>query len=170
MRELPHGLHVTVTSPASTKATLRIHRPAWAERGARIEKPDSLSLTATGDAWLLDGVWAGVQTIVVHLPDEVRCEVTSGDVGALLQGYDLLVAHPSPANAWLLDALPGELPTVLWSASSPDDKGRIVVSASLKARTDPNQPDQWKPLELTPLRAAMRPNEAAWFLFRLRQK
>ena len=44
LRETEDGLHITLQSPGATKATVRIHRPAWAREAARIETPKSLSL------------------------------------------------------------------------------------------------------------------------------
>ena len=66
-------------------------------------------------------------------------------------------------------SLPHVRPVVLWSAALPAKDGRIVVPASLKADADPTRPEQWKLLELAPLRAvAGQPHEAAWFSFQLR--
>ena len=169
LQETEDGLHISLESPVSTKATVRIHRPAWAGDGARIEKPAALALTATKDAWFVDGVWDGAHEIVVHLPTDLRCETAPGGAGALLRGHDLLVAHRTPTNAWLLDALPQALPVVLWSASLPTSDGRIVVPASLKADADPDRPEQWNLLELAPLRSVGgRTQGPAWFSFRLR--
>jgi DUF1680 family protein len=170
LRETDDGLHVTLTPPAAINATVRIHRPAWAQAGARIEKPESLTVTETKDAWLIDGLWNGTQQITVHLPTALRSEPASGNVGALLRGHDLLVAHRVPANAWLIDAMPGVCPVVLWAAALPSPTGRVVLPASLKANADPNRPEQWKLLELAPLRAVVgQPHDAAWFSFQLRE-
>jgi hypothetical protein len=79
-----------------------------------------------------------------------------------------LVAHRSPTNAWLIDAMPGIRPVVLWSAMLPAKDGRVLVPASLKPDADPNRPEQWKPLELSPLRAVIgKPHDSAWFSFQL---
>ena len=43
-------------------------------KAARIDKPAGLSLTATEDAWSIDGVWDGIQEIAVNLPTDLRCE------------------------------------------------------------------------------------------------
>jgi DUF1680 family protein len=168
LHEIEDGLRITLESPVSTQATVRIHRPAWARDGARIEKPAAIALRETGDAWLLDGVWSGPQEIVVHLPTTIRAEPAPGNAGALLRGHDLLVAHRSPTNAWLIDAMPGIRPVVLWSAMLPAKDGRVLVPASLKPDADPNRPEQWKPLELSPLRAVIgKPHDSAWFSFQL---
>ena len=48
------------------------------------------------------------------------------------------------------------------------DRGRPARHAA-KPDADPKQPEQWKRLELAPLRALTGlPHEAAWFSFRLR--
>ena len=75
-----------------------------------------------------------------------------------------------PANAWLIDRLPTTRPVVLWSAPLPTTDGRIVVPASLATDASPDRPEQWRPLELAPLRAqgAARQSQAAWFSFQPR--
>lgn len=169
LRETDDGLQATLTSPVSTKATVRIHRPAWAREGARIEKPAALSLSETPDAWLIDGAWNDTQAIAVHLPTTLRSEAAPGNAGVLLHGNDLLAAHQTPNNAWLTDALPKVRPVVLWAAALPMKEGRIVVPASLDADADPTRPRQWKLLELAPLRSvAGQPHRVAWFSFQLR--
>ncbi|MEA1951718.1 MAG: glycoside hydrolase family 127 protein, partial [Planctomycetota bacterium] len=169
-REIEDGLHITLQSPAETKATLRIHRPAWAREGGKIETPAGLTLHETKDAWLAEGTWKGKQEVVVHLPMDLRIEQVSGDMGAVLRGHDLLVAHRCAANAWLMDNLPGTIPTLLLSKAKPDKSGRVLVPASLKKDADPNLPEQWKQLELAPLRAvAGRHHDAAWYLFHIKK-
>lgn len=169
LRETEDGLHITLESPLSTQATVSIHRPAWAQEGARIEKPEALSLRETQAAWWVNGVWSGPQEIVVHLPTTLRSEAAPGNAGVLLRGHDLMAAHRISANAWLLNSLPGVRPVVLWAAALPAKDGRIVVPASLKADADPNRPEQWKLLELAPLRVLTgQPHEVAWFVFQLR--
>lgn len=104
----------------------------------------------------------------MHLPTALRAKPTAGDAGILLRGHDLMVAHRSPANAWLMDALPGVRPVVRWTEATAAENGHVLVPASLKTDADPNRPEQWKQLELAPLRAvAGRPHEAAWFSFQL---
>ena len=167
-REIEDGLHITLQSPVETKATVRIHRPAWARDGARIETPAALSLRETKDAWFVEGTWKGTQKIVVHLPTALRSEEVPGGVGVLLRGHDLMVAHRNPANAWLMNTLPGIRPVVRWTAATAVENGRVQVPASLKTDADPKRPEQWKQLELAPLRAvAGEPHEAAWFSFQL---
>jgi DUF1680 family protein len=169
VHETEDGLRVIVKSPTATKATVRIHRPEWAKEGARIEKPAGLSLIDAEAAWLIEGVWDGRQEIVVHLPATLRSEPAPGDAGVLLRGHDLLVAHRVPANAWLMERLAIARPVVLWAAAMPAKDGRIVVPASDVEDADPNNPAQWKLIELAPLRALTgQPHEAAWFSFRLR--
>jgi DUF1680 family protein len=169
MREIADGLRITLQSPIATQATVRIHRPAWAREGARIEKPAALSLRELDGAWFVDGNWTGAQEIVVHLPTTPRSEATPGNAGVLLRGYDLLAAHGVPANAWLTSAMPNVRPVVLWNTALRAENGRVVVPASLKADADPDRPEQWRILELAPLRAATgRPHAAAWFSFQLR--
>lgn len=55
-RETEDELLITLRSPAKTKAAVRIHRPAWAKEGARIETSADLSLRETKEAWFVDGV------------------------------------------------------------------------------------------------------------------
>lgn len=169
LHETENGLHITLESPVSTKATVQIHRPAWAKDGATIKKPTALALRETPDAWLLDGVWNGPQEITVQLPTTLRSEAAPGNAGVLLRGYDLLAAHRVPANAWLLDSPPSVRPVVLWAATLPTKDGRVVVPASLNVDANANQPEQWKLLELAPLRSVVgQPHDAAWFSFQLR--
>ena len=87
--------------------------------------------------------------------------------GILLRGHDILAAHGGPANAWLTDHLPAVRPVILWASSLPTTDGRIVVPASLTADADPARPEQWRPLELAPLRAQgpARQSQVAWFSF-----
>jgi hypothetical protein len=75
-----------------------------------------------------------------------------------------------PANAWLIDRLPTTRPVVLWSAPLPATDGQIVVPASLTTDADPDRPEQWRPLELAPLRVedAARHSQVAWFSFQPR--
>ena len=99
LRETEDGLHITIESPAPTKATVRIHRPAWAGEGARIEKPAALSLTATKDAWLVDGLWDGAQEIVVHLPTDLRCETAPGGAAPCCEAttcWSRIARRPTP--------------------------------------------------------------------------
>ncbi len=106
----------------------------------------------------------------MHLPTALRCEPASGSAGVLLRGNDLLAAHCVPANAWLLKPLAKARPVVLWAAALPAKDGRVRVPASLKTDADPNRPEQWRLLELAPLRAMTgKPHPAAWFSFRLRR-
>ncbi len=169
-QETGDGLHVALESPATTKATVRIHRPAWGRAGAKIGTAPSLSVSETNDAWLVEGDWNGRQEIVVHLPIGLRSEAAPGDGGVLLRGHDLLVAHGTETNAWLTEALPSVRPVVLWDAAMPVREGRVVVPGSLKADADPKRPEEWKLLELAPLRAAAgKPHAVAWFSFRPRE-
>jgi DUF1680 family protein len=168
VRETEDGLRIVVKSPTATKAAVRIHRPEWTQDDVRIEKPAGLSLRDDKAAWLVEGVWDGSQALVVHLPTTLRSESAPGDAGVLLRGHDLLVAHRVPANAWLMERLAVARPVVLWAAALPAKDGRIVVPASDAEDADPNNPEQWKLLELAPLRALTgQPHDAAWFSFRL---
>ena len=169
LREIDNGLHITLKIATATKASVRIHRPAWAQEGACIEKPVALALTDTKEAWLVDGVWNGTQEITVHLPANLRSEAAPDGAGLLLHGHDLLVAHRVPANAWLMDHPGGVRPVILWVAALHGKDGRIVVPASLVADANPTRPEQWKRLELAPLRALTgQRHEASWFSFLLR--
>lgn len=168
VKETEDGLSATLHSPAPTKAALRIHRPAWAQQGARIVAPVGLTVHESPEAWFIEGLWAGEQVVTVHLPTVLRSE-PAGAGGVLLRGHDLLVAHHRPCNAWLTGKLSGVRPVVLWSAAVPAAGGRVVVPASLAAGADPKHPEQWNRLELAPLRALTgQPHEAAWFSFQFR--
>jgi DUF1680 family protein len=167
--EAADGLHVCLGSPVATKTVVRIHRPSWAAEKVCIEAPSDLSIRETKDTWFVEGTWNGDREIVAHLPTALRSEPTGADSGVLLRGYDLLAAHRSPANAWLVAPMATVRPVVLWAAALPSEDGRIVVPASLEKDPDPNRPEQWKRLELAPLRAMTgQPHETAWFSFRLR--
>lgn len=169
LREMKDGLRISVQSPTTVKATVRIHRPAWAKEGSRIDAPASFAVIEAKGAWLVEGVWDGEQQLSVHLPMILRSETAPCNVGVLLRGHDLLVAQRVPANAWLLDSLPGVPPAVLWAATLPSQDGRVIVPASIRPDADPSRPEHWKLLELAPLRGvAGRPLDAAWFSFRLR--
>lgn len=169
LRETEAGARISLQGPTKTKATLRIHRPAWALQDAKIETPATLAVSETKDAWLVEGVWDGLQELSVHLPTSLRSEAAPDGAAVLLRGHDLLAAHPCPANAWLLDAMPNTRPTVLWAAALPVKDGRVVVPASIEPNADPAKPEQWKILELAPLRSvAGQPHVATWFSFRLR--
>ena len=168
LKETEDGLYITLQSPSPTKATVCIHRPAWAAQAAGIVAPTGLAVQKAPEAWTIEGFWVGQQTVTVHLPTVLRSEPAAGG-GVLLRGHDLLAAHRLPCNAWLMQKLPGARPVVLWSAAMPATDGRVVVPASLAADADPKRPEQWKRLELAPLRALTGlPHEAAWFSFRLR--
>ena len=68
-----------------------------------------------------------------------------------------------------MNHLPNARPVLLWTAATAAKNGRVRVPASLDTGADPKRPEQWKPLELAPLRAvAGQPHEAAWFSFELR--
>lgn len=169
VRETEDGAKVSLTSPAKTRTALHIHRPAWTSQGARIEAPATFAVNETKDAWLVEGEWDGLQEVSVHLPMDLRSEAAPGNAAVLLRGHDLLAAHPGPTNAWLLDAMPGGRPTVLWAAALPAKDGRVVVPASMDPNADPAKPEQWKLMELAPVRStAGQPHVAAWFSFNLR--
>jgi hypothetical protein len=110
------------------------------------------------------------QELRVHLPIALRVETASDGSGILLRGHDILVAHGAPANAWLTDHLPATRPVILWSSAMPTTNGWIVVPASLAADADPGRPEQWRSLELAPLReqGAARQSQLAWFSFQPR--
>ncbi len=177
--ETEDGLKVTLRPPKSIAAEVRIHRPAWAEgegrnpkaegRGpeARVEAPRGLAVREEGDTWVITGNWSGSQQLNIHWSPVVRTEQSGNGTGVLLRGHDLLVAHRSPANAWLTGPLPSTRPVVLWSASLRSQDGRMVVPASLTPNANPERPEQWHSLELSPLRAqaAAPEHQTAWFSF-----
>ncbi len=174
VRETRDGLTVGLEPPRPIKAQVCIHRPQTRNLGASagsVDVPEGLTVKADGDMWVVSGMWRGAQELRVHLPVGLRVETGSDGTGVLLRGYDLLVAHDTPANAWLTDKLPSTRPVVLWSAALPMTEGRIVVPASLAADADPAQPEQWHRLELAPLRiqGPVRESQTAWFSFRPRE-
>jgi DUF1680 family protein len=173
LRETGDGLSIRLEPATPVKADVRIHRlqvPGPDAQGGSIDAPMGLKVRADGDVWVVSGTWRGAQELRVHLPTALRIETASDGTGILLRGHDLLAAHRVPANAWLTDNLPARRPVVLWSAMLPMTDGRIVVPASLAADADPGKPEQWRPLELAPLRVqgAARESQTAWFSFQPR--
>jgi DUF1680 family protein len=173
LRETGDGFSIRLEPAKPFKAEVRIHRmPLQGEdaQAGSIDVPKGLKVRAEGDAWVVSGVWSATQELQVHLPIALRVEAARDGSGIFLRGYDLLAAHRVPANAWLTDKLPAARPVVLWSEMLPMTNGRIVVPASLAANADPGKPEQWRPLELAPLRVqgAARESQTAWFSFQLR--
>jgi DUF1680 family protein len=173
LRETGDGFSVRLEAAKPVKAEVRIHRlqiPGQGAQAGSVEAPKGLKVKADGDAWVVSGTWRGAQELRVHLPTGLRVETVSDGSGILLHGYDLLAAHRVPANAWLTGKLPATRPVVLWAAMLPMADGRIVVPASLAADADPGKPEQWRPLELAPLRVqgAARESQTAWFSFQPR--
>jgi DUF1680 family protein len=174
LREAVDGLSIRVEPTKPVKAELRVHRlqPQGVEgRDGSVEAPRGLNVRADGNAWVISGKWSVSQELRVHLPAALRVEMTGVHSGVLLRGHDLLVAHGVPVNAWLTDKLPTTRPMVLWSEKLPLTNGKILVPASLAADADPGRPEQWRPLELAPLRAqpAVRESQTAWFSFQTRE-
>ena len=173
VRETEDGFRIRLEPAKPFKAEVRIHRMPLQGEAAQpgsIDVPKGLKVRAEGDAWVVSGVWSATQDLQVHLPSALRVETASDGSGILLRGYDLLAAHRVPANAWLTDKLPAVRPVVLWSERLPMTGGRVVVPASLAADADPGKPEQWRPLELAPLRVqgAARESQTAWFSFQPR--
>jgi DUF1680 family protein len=173
LRETGDGFSIRLEPAKPFKAEVRIHRmPLQGEdaQAGSIDVPKGLKVRAEGDAWVVSGAWRGTQELQVHLPSALRVETASDGSGIFLRGYDLLAAHRVPANTWLTDKLPAVRPVVLWSETLPMTGGRVVVPASLAADADPGKPEQWRPLELAPLRVqgAARESQTAWFSFQPR--
>jgi hypothetical protein len=173
LRETRDGLRIRLEPAKPVKAEVRIHRLQIAGPGAQagsLEAPKWRKISAEGDEWVVSGEWRGPQELRVHLPTDLRVETAPDGSGILLRGYDLLAAHRVPANAWLTDKLPAVRPVVLWSAMLPMTDGRVVVPASLAADADPGKREQWRALELAPLRVqgATRESQTAWFSFQPR--
>ena len=167
------GLRIRLAPPKATTAQVRIHRPRCLTDGARagwVEAPRGMGVSVEPTAWVVTGRWQGTQELKVRFPLSLRAEVAGDGSGVLLQGHDLLVAHRTPANAWLLDQFPASRPVVLWSRKSVFSEGRIIVPASLAKDTNPARPEQWHPLALAPLRVEgpARESQTAWFSFKLR--
>ena len=173
LRETGDGFTIRLEPPKAVQAEVRIHRLEVRNPGAQdgsVEAAKGLKVKAERAAWVVSGAWRGVQELRVHLPVALRVETARAGSGILLRGYDLLVAHGVPANAWLTDKLPAARPVILWSAALPATDGRLVVPASLASDADPNRPEEWRPLELAPLRVqgAARQSQVAWFSFQPR--
>jgi hypothetical protein len=173
LRETGDGFTIRLEPAKPIKAEVRIHRLNVRSPGApdgSVEAPKGLKVRKEPDAWIISGTWNGVQELRVHLPVALQVETVADGSGVLLRGHDLLAAHNVPANAWLTGQLPATRPVILWSAALPMNDGHIVVPASLAANADPARPEQWRPLELAPLRAqgATRQSQVAWFSFQPR--
>ena len=173
LRETEDGALIRLQPPKPVKALLHIHRPQVQGSGAKegsVDAPKGFNVKADGDTWAVGGAWADGTELRVHLPVALRVESARDGTGVLLRGYDLLVAHGVPANAWLTEKLPATRPVVLWSEKLALTNGRIIVPASLVADADPTRPEQWHPLELAPLRAGGpgRESQTAWFSFQPR--
>jgi DUF1680 family protein len=173
LRETGDGFTIRLEPAKPIKEEVRIHRLAVRSPGQQdglVEAPKGLKVKAERDAWIVSGTWRGSQELRIHLPAGLRVETASDGSGILLRGHDILAAHGVPANAWLTDKLPATRPVILWSAALPETGGRIVVPASLAADADPDRPEQWRPLELAPLRVqgAARQSQVAWFSFQPR--
>jgi DUF1680 family protein len=173
LRETGDGLSIRLETGKPIKAEVRVHRLEVRSPGAQagsVEAPKGLKVRAERDAWIISGTWRGLQEVRVHLPVALRVETASDGSGVLLRGHDVLAAHAMPANAWLTDHLPTVRPVILWSSALPAIGSRIMVPASLAADADPDRPEQWRPLELAPLRVqgAVRQSQVAWFSFQPR--
>ena len=173
LRETGDGFTIRLEPAKPIKAEVRIHRLAVRSPGTQdglVEAPKGLKVKTERDAWIISGTWRGSQELRVRMPVALRVETASDGSGILLRGHDILAAHGVPANAWLTDKLPTTRPVILWSAALPTTGGRIVVPASLVADADPDRPEQWRPLELAPLRVqgAARQSQSAWFSFQPR--
>jgi DUF1680 family protein len=173
LRESGDGFTISLEPAKPVKAEVRIHRLNVRSPGApdgSVETPKGFKVRKEPDAWIVSGTWRGVQELRVHLPVALRVETVADGSGILLRGYDILAAHNVPANAWLTGQLPATRPVILWSAVLPMTDGHIVVPASLTPDADPDRPEQWRPLELAPLRSqgATRQSQVAWFSFQPR--
>jgi DUF1680 family protein len=173
LRETGDGLTIRLEPAKPVKAEVRIHRlevQSPATQDGSVEAPKGLKVKAERDEWVISGTWQGIQELRVPLPAALRVETATDGSGILLRGHDILVAHGVPANAWLTDRLPTTRPVILWSSALPTTDGRVVVPASLAADADPDRPEQWRPLELAPLRVqgAARQSQVAWFSFQPR--
>ncbi len=174
LREAEDGAMIGLEPPKPVKAQVRVHRPQFEGPSARegsVDAAEGLKVKAERDAWVVSGTWRGAQELRVHLPVALRAETARDGTGVLLRGYDLMAAHRVPANAWFTEKLPATRPVVLWSAKLPVSNGRVVVPASLVAEADPARPEQWRPLELAPLRVEgpVRQSQTAWFSFQPRE-
>jgi hypothetical protein len=173
LRETPDGFTIRLEPVKPVKAEVWIHRPRVRSPGmsdGSVEVPTGLKVKTEADEWVISGTWRGSQQLRVHLPVALRVETASDGSGILLRGHDILAAHGTAANAWLLEHLPEVRPVILWSSALPATDGHFVVPASLAADADPGRPEQWRPLELAPLRtqAAVRESQTAWFSFQPR--
>jgi hypothetical protein len=173
LRETGDSLTIRLEPAKPVKAEVRIHRlevRSLDTQDGSVETPKGLKVRRERDAWIISGTWRGVQELRVRMPVGLRVETARDGSGILLRGHDILAAHGVPANAWLTNQLPTTRPVILWSAALPTTGGRIVVPASLATDADPARPEQWRPLELAPLRVqgAVRQSQVAWFSFQPR--
>jgi hypothetical protein len=129
MRETEDGVRIDAQPAKLTDAALHIHRPAWAA-GARLEVPRKLAVREEANEWVVSGKWKGRETIRVHLPLAVRMERTAAGGTVLFAGYDMLVAHGNPPNAWLFQNLPKAWPALYWTAGVQDGKAWRVPATT----------------------------------------
>ena len=162
MEETEDGLRLAATPAEPTAATLHIHRPAWAS-AAKLEAPRKLAVRELADEWAVSGPWKGRQTIRVHLPQAVRLERTAAGGTVLFSGWDMLVAHGTPANGWLFENPPKAWPTLYWAAAVADGKTWSVPAATGNADSGPSAA---RLLRLRPMRCldGAFPHRS-WFVF-----
>ena len=160
--ETAGGLRIVFAPAKPVEAVLGIHRPAWAAQ-AHVTVPAGLTVHEADGQWQIGGRWQHAQTLQVDLAPQVRTERSAEGGTVFLLGHDLLVAHATPANAWLFQADPKARPLVQWDGQPPPTgAGPLRVLAT--ADTGPDA--KWRTLELTPMRA---PDGAfphrCWFSF-----
>jgi hypothetical protein len=97
------------------------------------------------------------------LPLAVRMERTAAGGTVLFAGYDMLVAHGTPPNAWLFQNLPKAWPALYWGAGVKDGKAWRVPSAT---ETEGSQSNACHTLRLAPMRSldGAFPHRC-WFVF-----
>ncbi len=143
--ETADGLRVEITPQKTVKATLHLHRPAWAE-AAKVQAPRGFNVTTAGDEWRVTGRWTHRQAVQIQFHSAVRTERTAVGATVFLRGNDVLVAHAVPANAWLFQSNWKSLPAVAGEPVFAPGAASAVVPAVVGAA--------WvHSLELAPMRA-----------------
>jgi DUF1680 family protein len=176
VRRAEGGLDVTAKPATAMTATLRIHRPAWAQ-GAKVETPAGLKYKEEGSDWAIEGRWEGSVAVRVRWPRAVRVEplvvneakkpADAGPKGVLFVGHDLLVAEDLEPNAWIFAASRKSLPFILLPKSGPGE-GDKVRAESADSAAEAADPSKRRALELRPMRRMVgEPPRRAMYIFNL---
>lgn len=143
--ETADGLRVEIAPQTAVKATLHLHRPAWAE-AAEVQAPRGFKVMTVGDEWRVTGRWMKRQVVQIQFHSAVRREQTAAGATVFLRGNDVLVAHAIPVNAWLFQSNWKSLPAVAGEPVFAPGAISAVVPAGVGA-------GRLHSLELAPMRA-----------------